>query len=206
MTCFYHLKGKLDDLRYLRECTEKETAKRIKQRIDSLILGLEDIYEGYYLVGEERDNPIHTTLTPNMIPHAWHYRGINNYLHETELRDLNNRISERAKYKCEFCGASGAKLTYSHWDYDFAIRVRKLVRFVSTCDKCYNVCRYGLAKITNKYEEAREHLKKVLKITDSEVDRIIKQQEDQAYHQNNVKWTSDFSILNDNGYTILIHQ
>lgn len=154
------------------------------------------------LVGENRQfggNKLYVDL----IPASCWFTNVRYCVKDSDWYRLRKYVYERVNNICECCKKVSDLEAHERWDYDNDQKIQKLVRLVGLCSDCHRVTHIGLAEINGYGEDAFEHLKKVLDISDEECEKHIEDAYDIWEERSKFDWKLDLSILIDNGIEIV---
>ena len=90
--------------------------------------------------------------------------------------ELRKKSYRAANYKCEVCRGKGPKWPvecHEIWEYDDANRLQTLKGLISLCPNCHSVKHLGFAHIQGNGNQARAHLAKVNRWSQSQTSQYI---------------------------------
>ena len=156
------------------------------------------------LQGENRDCGPHA-LCIYFAPKSCWCRNIRYAIDPNDRERVETFVFTRAKHCCELCKVctkQGSPLVLqARWDYDVSdnSHVQRLVRLMAVCSECHDVTHFGKSSMNGKKDQALNHLKKVNRMTDTEV----KEHVDASFHKRRemdlYTWKLDLSLLSKNG-------
>jgi hypothetical protein len=139
----------------------------------------------------------------DLIPRSCWFTNVRSCIHAKDWDRLRKYVYERVNYICECCSINTQKSNsileaHERWDYNEETQTQKLVRIVALCHDCHQSTHMGLAEIKGKGNEAKEHIKKVRKFTETE----YQQHKDDAFEiwrkRNKINWNLDLSLITSN--------
>lgn len=165
-----------------------------------------NIYERYKEIdikGEDR-NFGGNELYIDMIPKTSYFKNVRNLFNDTDWNLIRHHIYERSSHRCECCGVKRFKYLDAHerWIYDYETKTQKLIRIIALCRLCHQATHYGHSKKTKDIYKINEHLKKVKKINNEELDKHIQEAYNIWKDRNKIQWTIDTSIITNSGFII----
>ena len=155
------------------------------------------------IIGEDRTSG-GSELFIDMIPKTSYFKNVRSIFTEEDWNLIRHHIYERTGHRCECCGAKRFKYLEAHerWTFNYATQTQKLVRIIALCRLCHQATHYGHSKVTKEIKKINEHLKKVRKMNDEELNNHIKEAYEIWEDRNKVKWTIDISLITDSGFRI----
>ena len=165
-----------------------------------------NIYERYKdisIIGEDRSFG-GDELYIDMIPKTSYFKNVRSLFNDTDWNLIRHHIYERSSYRCECCGVKRFKYLDAHerWIYDYETKTQKLIRIIALCRLCHQATHFGHSKKTKNIDKIKEHLKKVKKIDDIELDSCIKEAYNIWNDRNKIEWIIDTSIISNSGFEI----
>lgn len=141
----------------------------------------------------------------DMIPKTSYFKNIRTIFSKDDWNIIRHYIYKRVNYRCECCGCYRNKFLEAHerWSYDFENKIQKLERIIALCRLCHLSTHYGFSKNKKNFYKINEHLKKVKKINDEELENHIKQSYDLWKERNKIKWIIDYSIISNSGFNLI---
>jgi hypothetical protein len=91
---------------------------------------------------------------------------------------------------------------HERWIYDYETKTQKLIRIIALCRLCHQATHFGHSKKTKNIDKIKEHLKKVKKIDDIELDNHIMEAYNIWNDRNKIEWIIDTSIISNSGFNI----
>ncbi len=140
----------------------------------------------------------------DMIPKTSYFKNVRNCFSNSDWDIIRNHIYNRVGNRCECCGAKRSKYLEAHerWIYDYETKTQKLIRIIALCKLCHQATHYGHSKVTKDITKINEHIKKVRKINDEELNKHIKEAYEIWKERNEIKWNIDLSIITNSGFNI----
>jgi hypothetical protein len=137
-------------------------------------------------------------LSIDMIPSSCARKNVRSKVSEEVWEMIRYTVRDRSHFTCELCGIR-CKVLHCHerFSYNMNTKVQKLERFLCLCADCHNVVHWGRAELMGDGSKAREHLKKIGKMTDEEVDSHIRDSYKLRWERDKIDWELDLSILKD---------
>lgn len=136
-------------------------------------------------------------LTVELVPASnWESNVRSEYKHKWD--DIRRYIYKRAGYKCEICGGVGEAHTvecHEIWSYDIDTKIQKLEGLISLCPICHKTKHYGFAVINGQEKIVRNHIKKINKWKEEDVDKYIEEAFIIFEHRSKFNWNLDMSYL-----------
>jgi len=165
-----------------------------------------NIYEKYKeisIVGEDRSFG-GDELYIDMIPKTSYFKNVRSLFNDTDWNLIRHHIYERSSYRCECCGVKRFKYLDAHerWIYDYETKTQKLIRIIALCRLCHQATHFGHSKKTKNIDKIKEHLKKVKKINDMDLENHIKEAYNIWNDRNKIEWIIDTSIISNSGFQI----
>jgi hypothetical protein len=134
----------------------------------------------------------------DLIPRTCWFTNVRYCVKKQDWERLRKHVYNRVDNKCECCKSNISLEAHERWDYDEKNHIQKLVRIVALCQLCHQSTHIGLAGINGKYEQAKEHLKKVRNFSEKE----FLEHENNAWEiwreRNKIKWNLDLSLITSN--------
>jgi len=174
--------------------------KKLKKWYCNIDNELCNIYEKYpdniEIIGEDRTIG-GNELYIDMIPKTSYFKNVRSCFSINDWDIIRNHIYNRTNNKCECCGAKRSKYLEAHerWIYNFETKTQKLIRIIALCKLCHQATHYGHSKMTKNILKINDHLKKIKKINDEELELHIKEAYDIWKERNKINWTIDLSII-----------
>jgi hypothetical protein len=167
------------------------------------LCNLYERYKDITILGEDRTFG-GNELYIDMIPKTSYFKNVRNIFNNSDWNLIRHHIYERTGYKCECCGIKRFKYLEAHerWIYDYDTSTQKLIRIIALCRMCHYSTHYGHSKKTKEIEKIHQHLKKVKKINDIELENHIKEAYDIWKERNKIKWNIDISIITNSGFIV----
>jgi len=165
-----------------------------------------NIYEKYKeisIVGEDRSFG-GDELYIDMIPKTSYFKNVRSLFNDTDWNLIRHHIYERSSHRCECCGVKRFKYLDAHerWIYDYETKTQKLIRIIALCRLCHQATHFGHSKKTKNIDKIKEHLKKVKKINDMDLENHIKEAYNIWNNRNKIEWIIDTSIISNSGFEI----
>lgn len=156
------------------------------------------------LIGENRTFG-GNELYIDMIPKTSYFKNVRSLFSNEDWNIIRHYIYKRVNYKCECCGSFKFKYLEAHerWSFDIENKIQKLERIIALCKLCHKTVHYGHSKIRNNMEKINNHIKKVKKINDEELDNHINESKNIWKERNKINWILDLSIISNSGFTII---
>jgi hypothetical protein len=142
-------------------------------------------------------------LFVDLIPSTCWFTNVRYCVHPSEWDRLRRHVYERAGDRCESCKLRRKLEAHERWSYNDETKVQKLERLVALCRKCHGATHMGFSKMKGKGDEAREHLKKCRKFTDSELDQHIQEASQLWRLRNKTNWELDLTLMTNNGIRLV---
>ncbi len=170
---------------------------------DNELCSLYEIYKEINIIGEDRDYGSNK-LYIDMIPKTTYFKNVRSLFNDSDWNLIRHHIYERVNYKCECCGKKKMKYLDAHerWEFNEETQTQKLVRIIALCKLCHAATHYGHSKRTKNIEKINNHIKKINKYNDEELQEHINNSYALWKERNKIKWNLDFSILINSGFTI----
>ena len=165
-----------------------------------------NIYERYKeisIIGEDRTFG-GEELYIDMIPKTSYFKNVRSLFNDTDWNLIRHHIYERSSHRCECCGVKRFKYLDAHerWIYDYETKTQKLIRIIALCRPCHQATHFGHSKKTKNIDKIKEHLKKVKKIDDIELENHIREAYNIWNDRNKIEWIIDTSIISNSGFEI----
>lgn len=165
-----------------------------------------NIYERYKeisIIGEDRTFG-GDELYIDMIPKTSYFKNVRSLFNDTDWNLIRHHIYERSSHRCECCGVKRFKYLDAHerWIYDYETKTQKLIRIIALCRPCHQATHFGHSKKTKNIDKIKEHLKKVKKINDIELENHIREAYNIWNDRNKIEWIIDTSIISNSGFEI----
>jgi hypothetical protein len=165
-----------------------------------------NIYERYKeisIIGEDRSFG-GEELYIDMIPKTSYFKNVRSLFNDTDWNLIRHHIYERSSHRCECCGVKRFKYLDAHerWIYDYETKTQKLIRIIALCRPCHQATHFGHSKKTKNIDKIKEHLKKVKKINDIELENHIREAYNIWNDRNKIEWIIDTSIISNSGFEI----
>ena len=165
-----------------------------------------NIYERYKeisIIGEDRTFG-GEELYIDMIPKTSYFKNVRSLFNDTDWNLIRHHIYERSSHRCECCGVKRFKYLDAHerWIYDYETKTQKLIRIIALCRPCHQATHFGHSKKTKNIDKIKEHLKKVKKINDIELENHIREAYNIWNDRNKIEWIIDTSIISNSGFEI----
>lgn len=165
-----------------------------------------NIYERYKeisIIGEDRSFG-GDELYIDMIPKTSYFKNVRSLFNDTDWNLIRHHIYERSSHRCECCGVKRFKYLDAHerWIYDYETKTQKLIRIIALCRPCHQATHFGHSKKTKNIDKIKEHLKKVKKIDDIELENHIREAYNIWNDRNKIEWIIDTSIISNSGFEI----
>ena len=165
-----------------------------------------NIYERYKeisIIGEDRTFG-GDELYIDMIPKTSYFKNVRSLFNDTDWNLIRHHIYERSSHRCECCGVKRFKYLDAHerWIYDYETKTQKLIRIIALCRPCHQATHFGHSKKTKNIDKIKEHLKKVKKIDDIELENHIREAYNIWNDRNKIEWIIDTSIISNSGFNI----
>ena len=165
-----------------------------------------NIYERYKeisIIGEDRTF-VGDELYIDMIPKTSYFKNVRSLFNDTDWNLIRHHIYERSSHRCECCGVKRFKYLDAHerWIYDYETKTQKLIRIIALCRPCHQATHFGHSKKTKNIDKIKEHLKKVKKIDDIELENHIREAYNIWNDRNKIEWIIDTSIISNSGFEI----
>ncbi len=165
-----------------------------------------NIYERYKeisIIGEDRTFG-GDELYIDMIPKTSYFKNVRSLFNDTDWNLIRHHIYERSSHRCECCGVKRFKYLDAHerWIYDYETKTQKLIRIIALCRPCHQATHFGHSKKTKNIDKIKEHLKKVKKIDDIELENHIREAYNIWNDRNKIEWIIDTSIISNSGFEI----
>ena len=140
----------------------------------------------------------------DMIPKTSYFKNVRSCFSIKDWNIIRNYIYKRAENRCECCGAKRSKYLEAHerWIYDFDTKIQKLIRIIALCKLCHQATHYGHSKMKKDIIKINEHIKKIRKINDEELNKHIEDAYEIWKERNKINWTIDLSIIINSGFNI----
>jgi hypothetical protein len=170
---------------------------------DNELCKLYERFRNIEIIGEDRTFG-GSELYIDMIPKTSYFKNVRSIFKDSDWNIIRNYIYERAGHRCECCGIRRNRYLEAHerWIFDYEKSTQKLIRIIALCRLCHQATHYGHSRITKDIYKINQHLKKVKKINDEELDRHIKEAYDIWKDRNKIKWIIDTSIITNSGFEI----
>lgn len=142
----------------------------------------------------------------DMIPKTSYFKNVRNCFSFNDWNIIRHHIYNRTNNKCECCGAKRSKFLEAHerWIYDYETKTQKLIRIIALCKLCHQATHYGHSKKTKNITKINEHIKKVKKINDEELQTHINEAYKIWKERNKIYWNIDLSIITNSNFTVSI--
>lgn len=165
-----------------------------------------NIYERYKdisIIGEDRSFG-GNELYIDMIPKTSYFKNVRSLFNDTDWNLIRHHIYERSFHRCECCGVKRFKYLDAHerWIYDYETKTQKLIRIIALCRLCHQATHYGHSKKTKNIDKIKEHLKKIKKLDDIELNNHIRNAYNIWNERNKIEWIIDTSIISNSGFEI----
>jgi len=162
-----------------------------------------DKYKDINIIGEDRGFG-GNELYIDMIPKTSYFKNVRSIFSENDWNLIRHHIYERSYHRCECCGVKRFKYLDAHerWIYDNETKTQKLIRIIALCRLCHQSTHFGHSKKTKNIDKIKEHLKKVKKINDEELDKHIEESYNIWRERNKIEWKIDTSIITNSGFII----
>jgi len=182
---------------------DKDCKKWFCESEENELCKLYDVYKEINIIGEDRTFG-GNELYIDMIPKSSYFKNVRKLFNECDWNLIRNHIYERTGHKCECCGIKRFKYLEAHerWIYNYNTQTQKLIRIIALCRMCHASTHYGHSKKTKEIEKINEHIKKVRKINNEELNKHIKEAYQIWEERNKIKWNIDTSIITNSGFTI----
>ena len=160
-------------------------------------------YKEIEIIGEDRIFG-GNELFIDMIPKTSYFKNVRTIFNSADWNLIRHHIYKRVNNRCECCGCKRSKFLDAHerWSYNYETGIQKLERIIALCKLCHASTHYGHSKKNKNINIINEHLKKIKNINDNELQNHIKESRDLWKERNKIKWTLDFSIITNSGFTI----
>ena len=135
-------------------------------------------------------------LTIELVPRSCMYTNVRSEVSDDTWSRYKGFISDEAGARCEICGGRGPKWPVEcHEVWSYLCGVQKLERLIALCPSCHEVKHIGHAHVNGRFDEAREHLMKVNRMTPEEADRYIGEAFEGWGRRSESNWILDISYL-----------
>lgn len=134
----------------------------------------------------------------DMVPKTSWFNNLRSLLTEDEWKKVRTDIYKKNNFKCEICGGKGNKHpveAHERWEYNKNTQIQKLINIEALCPDCHLVTHIGFARISNKFDYAIEHLKKVNKWDDTQAKNELENSLFIWNELNEIEWKIDMSWL-----------
>ena len=183
---------------------DKDSKKWFCENKDNELCKLYEPYKNIEIIGEDRTYG-ENNLFIDMIPKTSYFKNVRSIFSNSDWNLIRHHIYERVSYKCECCGSRRFKYLEAHerWDFNFETKKQKLMRIIALCKLCHSATHYGHSlKKTKNILKLNEHIKKIKKIDDEELEEHINESFKIWKMRNKIKWELDLSIITNSGFVI----
>ena len=169
---------------------------------------IKDEYDEYkdinIIEGEDRTFGGINELYIDMIPKTSYFKNIRTIFTGNDWNIIRHHIYKRVNNKCECCGCYKYKYLEAHerWSFNFETGVQKLERIIALCKLCHLSTHYGFSKNKKVFYKINDHIKKVKKINEEELQNHIKEAYDIWKERNKINWILDYSIIINSGFKL----
>lgn len=198
-----------DNINQCNQClkifNDKYKLKEHQKRKTSCFINKE-LFELTELKGEDR-NYGGNELFIDMIPPKCWFNNVRKHIKASNWNILRHYIYDRNNNKCECCNVEktieNPLEAHERWDYDNINNIQKLIRIIALCRKCHLSTHMGYARVTGKYEEAKNHLMKVRNFTEEEYEKHYEETGNLWIMRSKKDYKLDISLITNNGIELI---
>lgn len=144
-------------------------------------------------------------LTCELVPRTSFCSNVRSLVTDETWDILRRQTYRKANYLCEICGGKGNEWPvecHEIWRYNDNDHVQLLKGLQALCPNCHRVKHMGFATISDKAEEAKQHLMKVNGWTSWEIDLYLTQVWKVWEERNKIIWRLNVDVLRQYGLTV----
>ena len=169
-----------------------------------LSLFKEDECKEIEIIGEDRTFG-NNELYIDMIPKTSYFKNVRSLFTKEDWNIIRHHIYKRVNNRCECCGCYRNKYLEAHerWSYNNEEGIQKLERIIALCKLCHSAVHYGHSKMKKNMDKINDHIKKVKKINDEELEKHIKESRELWKERNKIEWKLNLSIISNSGFSII---
>lgn len=143
-------------------------------------------------------------LFVDMIPSSCWFTNVRSCVEPSDWDRLRKFVYQRAEYRCECCSKSNCTLeAHERWHFNDATKVQKLMRIIALCTDCHLATHIGHTTITNRGNEAFDHLMKVTGMSLEQAEDHIDEAYELCAARDEYIWELDLSIITDSGIKLV---
>jgi len=176
--------------------------------ITKIIGVLKRIWAGFF--SQERE----PKLSIELVPYTMHGANVRSRIEPAQWKRVCSVVHKRARnsYRCQICNQSGKSQAqgFSHpvecheiWSFNTETHAQKLKGMISLCPMCHKAKHFGLAQRQGYGDATKAHLKRINRMSSSQLDTYIKQVFQICKERSSHEWTLDLTYLNRSEFGFL---
>ncbi|RHZ35973.1 HNH endonuclease [endosymbiont GvMRE of Glomus versiforme] len=137
-------------------------------------------------------------LPLNLIPITSWWKNARSQIKPSQWNKIRKQVYQQANYACEICGVKKVRLDCNEvWKYQSNKQI--LAKLEAVCRLCHLAQHLGYAGVIGRFQEAKEHLKKVNGWNEKQTLIYIQEKFREWEVRNKVKWVLDLNYLDNFG-------
>ena len=152
-------------------------------------------------------------LDIELVPFSMHGCNVRSRISSEQWKKVCTVTHQRAKngHRCQICNQSGKSQGFPHpvecheiWSFDEVSHTQRLEGLISLCPLCHKVKHLGLADMQGYGAIARQHMRRVNRMSIDQVDQHIQEATVVVKERSQVNWKLDLTYLNNPEFNFLL--